>query len=370
MDREGPQSRRGARIATAFLVAIDGVDGRPRRRNGDISTTGVYFDTDHEIGAAGTVHWLHLESFDSARVLRVMACVVRTVQLADAGGNRVWGAAFEFMPESDEKAASVEEFVRYVLELRASTADVRRAASRKSTQSKHLSVRSVVLETSWAMPVGERIRLDIVTPGMTRRIRLEGHSVRVSPRAGQVPGDRAASGFDVEVEIDKETARPVRIHSSQSFAAVRADEAPPASTGSPESRRFGTTSDTLDDLLAALVMPPAEASTPRRHHLSGEMSRIRLPSLLSLFEMDRMTGKISIKRGGRESLVYVKDGLIFDVEPTDGKPRRAVLAQLLASEDGTFQFTLEPVDRPNRVGVSTTALLLDLAREADEAKRG
>jgi hypothetical protein len=365
MDREGPQSRRGARIATSFLVAIDGVDERPKRRNGDISTTGVYFDTDHEIGAAGTVHWLHLESFDSARVLRVMACVVRTVQLADAGGNRVWGAAFEFMPESDEKAESVEEFVRYVLELRASTVEVRRAASRKSTKAKHLSVRSVVLETSWAMPVGERIRLDIVTPGMTRRIRLEGHAVSVSPRPGQMPG---SSGFDVEVEIDRETARPVRLHSSQSFPAVRSDEAP-ASTGSPESRRFGTTSDTLDDLLAALVMPPAEANAPRRHHLSGEMSRIRLPSLLSLFEMDRMTGKISIKRLGRESLVYVKDGLIFDVEPADGKPRRAVLAQLLASDEGTFQFTLEPVDRPNRVGVSTTALLLDLARESDEAKR-
>jgi hypothetical protein len=103
-----PQSRRGARVAAAFLVAIDGLDATPRRRTGDISTTGVYFDTDRDIGTAGTVQWLHLESFDSARVIRVMACVVRTVQLADASGQRVWGAAFEFMPESDEKAALVQ----------------------------------------------------------------------------------------------------------------------------------------------------------------------------------------------------------------------------------------------------------------------
>jgi hypothetical protein len=368
-----PQSRRGARVATAFLVAVDGLDAKPRRRTGDISATGVYFDMDRDIGAAGTVQWLHLESFDSARVLRVMACVVRTVQLSDASGQRVWGAAFEFMPESDEKAVLVQEFVRYVLDLRSPDAGAPRIVERldarvddQKAQVRQLSVSSVVLQTSWAMAPGERVRLDIVAPGMTRRIRLEGRAVRVSPRLTK---ERRPGGYDIEVEIDQETARPVRLHSSQSLPAVRPEAAASAKASAPEPRALGPASDALDDLLAALILPPEEASPPRRHHLSGEMSRIRLPSLLSLFEMDRMTGKVSVKRPGGESRIYVSEGRIFDVEPTVGKTRREALTVLLGSDDGTFQFTLEPVLRPDRIGVSTTVLLLDLARESDEAGR-
>jgi hypothetical protein len=230
---------------------------------------------------------------------------------------------------------------------------------------RQLSVRNIVLQTSWAMAPGERVRVDIVAPGMTRRIRLEGRAVRVAPRLTK---ERRPGGFDIEVEIDQETARPVRLHSSQSLPAVTPEDLAKARAAPPESRR-GAPSDALDDLLAALILPPEEASPPRRHHLSGEMSRIRLPSLLSLFEMDRMTGKVSVKRPGGESRIYVQEGQVFDIEPARGKTRREALTELLGSDDGTFQFTLEPVDRPNLVGVSTTALLLDLARVSDEAKR-
>ncbi len=370
-----PRSRRGPRVATAFLVAIDGLDATPRRRKGDISATGIYFDTDREIGAAGTVQWLHLESFDSARVIRVMACVVRTVQLSDVGGQRVWGAAFEFMPESDEKAGLVREFVRYVLELRRAAylgetpsgppsspgKAAHELAADGHPQASQLSVRSVKLHTSWAMVEGERVRVDIVAPGMTRRIRLEGRAVRVSPRVAAPRG--SPDGFDIEVEVDQETARPVRLHSSLSFPAVRPDDpagASPVPAPAPSS-------EALDDLLAALILPPEDP--PRRHHLSGQMARIGLPSLLSLIAMDRMTGRVSVTRPTGESHIYIRDGQVLDVEPTANRPRRAVLIELLGSEDGTFQFTLEEVLRPDRVGLTTTTLLLELARETDEARR-
>jgi hypothetical protein len=359
-------------VATSFLVAVDGLDPSPKRRSGDISATGVYFDTDRDMGVAGTVQWLHLESFDSARVLRVMACVVRTVQLADATGQRIWGAAFEFMPESDAKADLVQDFVRYVLDLPSPDsrrlvveghADLRQGTV--NTERRQLSVRSVVLQASWSMRAGERVRLDVVAPGMTRRMRLEGRAVRVAPRPLTAEGQQ----YDIEVAIDEETARPVRIHSSMSFPAVRPVDA--AAVGSlPEAKDLAAASDALDDLLSALILPPDDPGSPRRHHLSGEMSRIRLPSLLQLFEIERMTGKISVKRPAGDARIFVRDGQVVDVEPLAvGSVARAVIGELLASEVGTFQFTLEPVERPDRVGVGTTALLLDLAREGDEARR-
>ena len=41
----------------------------------------------------------------------------------------------------------------------------------------------------------------------------------------------------------------------------------------------------------------------------------------------------------------------------------------MAWEDGEFQFYVMAVDRPDRLGVPTQGLLLDLAVAADEAKR-
>src|ERR1700735_111991 len=117
------EERRGARVATSFLVAIEGVEAAPEPRQGDISATGVYFETKADVGAAGTIHWLHLRSIDSVRELRVMACVVRAVAMAGVETAQIHGAAFEFMPESDEAIATLHEFVRYVLALRFSGSD-------------------------------------------------------------------------------------------------------------------------------------------------------------------------------------------------------------------------------------------------------
>ena len=192
------EARRGARVSTSFLVAIEGLDGEPALRKGDISATGAYFETDYDVGGVGTIHWLHLVSVDYTRTLHVMAYVARTLQLMDAGGKRVGGAAFEFMPDNDDAATALRDFVRYVLGLRhgdvphieprldasmASDAldplegDGERQRDRQAPPDhdatvQKLTVRSMVLETSWAIAPGERVRVDITAPGMTRRINI------------------------------------------------------------------------------------------------------------------------------------------------------------------------------------------------------
>jgi hypothetical protein len=380
-------------VATTFLVAIEGLETTPEPRQGDISATGVYFETKADVGTAGTIHWLHLVSVDTAREIRVMACVVRTVSMAGADGERISGAAFEFMPESDEAIAALHEFVRYALALRFTGLDPHIAprldakalakagkgalqAARKAMVRK-LSVRSMVLETSWAIAPGESVRVDIVAPGMTRRIRLEGKAIRVAPRSA---ADRSV--YTIEVEVEEESDRPIRTHSSMSFARVRPEEIAPeivasagdASGAGPSPAAGAGDEDVtrmLDDLLSALILPPEEEARRKGvHHLSGQISRVRLPTLCSLFEMERLTGVLVVRRDIEEVRIYISGGQIFDVEPLNGteKPRTR-LRSVLAWEDGTFAFDVDPVTRPNRVGVSTTALLIDLARESDEADR-
>ncbi len=389
------EGRRGARVATTFLVAVEGLEPEPEPRQGDISATGVYFETRADVGTAGTIHWLRLLSVDLARDLRVMACVVRTVVMTGADGEQISGAAFEFMPESDDAIAALHEFVRYALALRFSGGDPHIAprldakalakagqgslhAARKAMVRK-LSVRSMVLETSWAISPGESVRVDIVAPGMTRRIRLEGKAVRVAPRR---PND--ASTYTIEVEVQEESDRPIRHHSSMTFGAVRPEEIAAAAAREPEPAKAspapivsGNAGDSggvtrmLDDLLSALILPPEEeARRTAVHHLSGQIARVRLPTLCSLFEMERLSGVLVVRRDIEEVRIYLDGGQIVDVEPlTESETPRARIRAILGWEKGTFAFDIHPVNRTDRVGMTMTALLIDLARETDEASR-
>ena len=123
------EERRGARVATTFLVAIEGVDGAPEPRQGDIGQTGVYFETTADVGPTGTIHWLHLVSIDNVRQVRVMAYVVRS-----ATRGKLRGAAFEFMPESDDSFGALQTFVKYSLGLRSMAALIRTSRRRASTR--------------------------------------------------------------------------------------------------------------------------------------------------------------------------------------------------------------------------------------------
>ena len=370
------EARRGARVAARFRVAIEGIEDTPALRKGDISATGAYFEVDHDVGEVGTIHALRLVSLDGSATVRVIAHVVRTVRMSDVAGRRVSGAAFEFMPESDAASARVHEFVRRVLAYRRPgdeptvspllAARVGHASGPVDATVQKLSVRSLVLETSWAIEPGETVRVDVVAPGMTRRLRLDGLAVRVVAKAGSPPR------YDIEVAVQQETKRPLRADSSMAIAAVRLDPKdveeivePPSTAGESDATRV------LDDLLAALILPPEEGpKRPRRTHLSGELSRIRLPTLCSLFEMERMTGRLVLTILGAESQMYFHDGRIFDVEPVaKGETRRGRIGKLLAAEEGTFEFSVEKVERPDRLGIGTTALLLDFARESDERSR-
>lgn len=370
------ESRRGARVATTFLVAVEGIDREPTARKGDISATGAYFETTRSVGGVGTIHWLYLVSADRVRTLRVMAYVVRTLEM-DAGRRRLGGVAFEFMPDNDDAAANVHAFVRHVLSLRRGGDDAHEphivprvdaqvggadADGDRSAMLRQLSVRSMLLQTSWAIAPGESVRVDIVAPGMTKRIRLDGRAVRV------VQKNPGAQTWDIEVEIQQETDRPLRTNSSMSMPAVRGDTIPDdARITKPDDEEV---TRALDDLLSALILPAEDTPRKRAHQLSGQLSSIKMPTLISLFEMERMTGKLVVVRGAEERRIFVRDGKLIDVEPiaTEQTTRGAVM-EVLAWDDGAFEFSVEPVSRANMLNVGTTALLIDLAREADEKNR-
>jgi hypothetical protein len=101
--------------------------------------------------------------------------------------------------------------------------------------------------------------------------------------------------------------------------------------------------------------------------LSGQLSRVQLPSLLALVEMERLTGLITIANDRAAVRIYIREGRVIDAEQ-DGSSAspRDVLGSLLEWQDAEFSVVCVPVQRRDRVDMPTTALLLDLVRERDE----
>lgn len=386
---QGEEARRSTRVATSFLVAIDGIDAELTPRRGDISATGIYFETNTRVGDAGSVQFLVIASANRSHRISLMAHVVRTIALEDLQDGQLFGVAFEFMPESEDAAANVERFVQRILfDEPTDTSMSPRLPARAESDDlsdaraivRQLSVRSMTLETSWGVQPGERLRVEIAAPGRARRLRLEGSAVRVTPRSGNA---KDSPPYEIEVEFQSEVERPPRHASSMTLPAITPElitsyavkpktqpEAFQPAGATPGGEGEDEVSRVLDDLFSALIHPPPSVR-PKREHLSGLLSRIRLPTLCALFEMERLTGELTLRRDDKKAVIFVREGQLVDVVgEVEGDTPRAQIGKLLAWDDGAFEFVLGPVDRADRVGTSTTGLLLDLAREDDERRAG
>jgi hypothetical protein len=419
------ETRAAARINTRFCVAVDGVDPEVTPRAGNISATGVYFESERDIGSVGTVHWLHVASADQASWMSVMACVARVIELVE-GGRHLRGVAFQFMPLSDDQAEKLQDFVRYVLASapdegpEAATVDQRLEAKAVSEAPpalppmpevpadaivSRLSVRTLVLDTTWPVEEGATVRVEIAAPGLAQALALKGRAVRVrttsmiesdpryqielrvhdergttpraltaappAPSGGSVrPGGSVSPGGSGRPPATPGSVVPPPPPMPKGTGSVRPPGSVPPDRGSAAQPVDAAVSETLDQLFSSIIARPVEAPAPAHKHLSGSLDRIRLPTLFALAEMERMSGALDVKQGAHLARLFLREGRILDVEPIpEGSTHRAELSRLCAWDNGTFEFAMDVIDRPDRVGVPTTALLLDLAREADEADR-
>ncbi len=316
----GIERRRNARIQASLAVEVVGLEAAPSPRRGDVSVTGAFLELDVDPGEPGSMRRLRLATRDAAARIEVDARVIRVVRTDDLfRGASVSGAAFEFIARSRELREAIEEFVAYVAGVDAAGLEARGAAS----------VAGASVETKWPLRAGERI--EVVVPS------AHGASVRVVGRATR--SRKVAGGvYRTRVEVEGEAPLDVADRSVSGLHAA---------------------------IEAAAADQRQRASA--REHLAGDLGRIKVPSLLSLVALERMTGSLRLRAGDDEARLYVREGQIVDVVGDAPSPR-VLLARLCRWEAGRFELTLEPVTRPDALGISTTALLLDLAREQDEER--
>ncbi len=341
MNGQDVEQRQRARISWRFWVAVEGVDDYPRLRNGNISFTGVYFETDGELGELGSVQWLYLAATEQGQPLEVMARVIRVATLEDVRrGSVPVGIALEFMPEREEVRGGLQSLVREIGTMRLEEQEqaVQAADSRAAPLPRRLSVQDLQLETDWKLVVGETVHLELRVHQTGRRGIFEGKVVEAVP----LPEQRAR----VRVQIVGE-------------AADEPGAAPDVPPRTLERR------EALDLLFADLDVenPPEQGE-----QLIGSLARIRLSSLLSFFDLERISGVLHLAHDAEQATMYFRDGQLVDVDPSDA-PIKAVVSQLLGWTGGTFEFVMGAVDRPDRVGTTTGALLIELALAQDSQNR-
>lgn len=127
--------------------------------------------------------------------------------------------------------------------------------------------------------------------------------------------------------------------------------------------------------IESLIHPPdsrpAAADSPAALH--GTLDQLGLPSLLTIFEMERKSGVLSLAltAENEKARIHLEEGRVVRAR-LEGKesPRNAELLYFLLSRtQGKFEFRPGAVPPGDEVGSATPQILLEGARRIDETQR-
>jgi hypothetical protein len=318
-----------------------GLDAAPLLRPGDISQTGIYFETTVDPGPMGSVQTLSIAAEDGSHEVSLLAQLVRRVTTQDLWKGQVFcGAAFRFMAETEERQKHLAALVQFFL--------ARAVGGETSVQSANAAARSVVhkasgvvvIEATWGLAAGEEVRLVLEAPG---------------------------SGRSVEVHAQVATSTPMVADGGALVrTTLRLGGAPKPQAVVAGDSMF----EALDALMDRNELEPEPPQAPQEH-LSGVVSVVSLSGLVSFLEIQRMNGVLTVTRGDTRAFVHVRDGRLVDLEQ-DGAPALdpvAAAVEVLSWQDGSFEFIRDDSPRQDRMGRPTMELLLEAARLQDEASR-
>lgn len=106
--------------------------------------------------------------------------------------------------------------------------------------------------------------------------------------------------------------------------------------------------------------------------IEGRLSKLGLPMLLSMLEMERRSGVVWCENDDeRLCKLTICEGRVVDVWTPDEHRREAreVVCELLVWVHGDFSFQQQDITTKDRIGMSTTHLLLEAAQLRDVRDR-
>ena len=116
-----------------------------------------------------------------------------------------------------------------------------------------------------------------------------------------------------------------------------------------------------------MIMQKADERFGRRETkggFSGNLADMGVVDLVQTFEVGRKTGNVRIE-GEHSGAIFFRDGRVVDAELGKLTGENAFY-RVLNTFEGKFEVHFEPVERPDRIEVSTQGLLLEGMRRLDE----
>lgn len=333
--------RRLIRVPGQLSVEVRGVDQGPTPRAGDISTSGVFFETRADPGPIGSVHMLSLASPDGVCSVTVMAQLVRCAVRSDSWkGQTIIGVAYRFLPDRPELTDDVEALVNH---LRTSVPPTPVSVADNAPAVHTTGV--MVMDAPWALTLDESVEVTVNATQSARTVEMIASVVSVSPVATE-------RGL-----MHRTTLRVQRVTGATGATATSVE-------GMSIAEALGALVDRFELLDEDVNAPPQE-------RLAGMVSFVSLPGLLSFLELQRLSGVLTVVRASERAFIHVRGGRVVDVElgGLAVEPAVAAVIEVLRWQDGNFEFSRDDSPRPDRVGRPTMELLLEAARLSDEAGR-
>ena len=127
----------------------------------------------------------------------------------------------------------------------------------------------------------------------------------------------------------------------------------------------------LEIILRARRWARASQRDTERVLLRGALTDLALPSLLTMFELERKTGQLAVTRAELVAWIDFVDGRIVRARASDADAdSHSVLMKVLDWTDGFFELSAgAPIPAGQPPVASITHLLLEHARRRDEASR-
>jgi len=350
----------GVRIQTEMWVRVIGRDNEPLLRAGNISGTGVFFEAEQWPGRPGDITVIEVSSGDSARSFTTLASLVNVFKADEARRSSIEpGVSFQFLPSDEATRSSIAKTVRYIAEQHPEQAgellqeEFERAAAEGEYPSGAKNAKPCIETGAHVVLV-----VDSTTGGGKREVTGVVGDVTESVQAD------GATRFWVPVYADEES-QPVEAE------PVRESDAPePSESDGAGSIIEKMWKDLVPEAQSIIGELRSDSSPTGTSHLSGRLSKISMPSALWLLDNEHLSGVCEFQRPGEEIVLFLSEGRVIDAEsPNQERSPREHLSALMAWDDGEFEFRVETVDRPDRLGVPTQGLLLDLAVASDEEAR-
>ncbi len=100
---------------------------------------------------------------------------------------------------------------------------------------------------------------------------------------------------------------------------------------------------------------------------AGSLADMGVVDLVQTLEMGKKSGALHVKnRQGVEAVCYFRDGRIMDCELSGKLTGESAFYRLLNWQDGEFAIEFKPIEREERIPVSTQGLLMEGMRRIDE----